>query len=75
MEPASLLDTRIGDLLAADARAARVLMQRGMGCTGCAFAPFETVAEAAAAYGIDACELARALAAVITAAPTLERKS
>jgi hybrid cluster-associated redox disulfide protein len=72
MDPAPLLDVRIGDLLAVHPRAARVLMQRGMACGGCPFAPFETIAEVATAYRIDARELAAALAGVTTAAYSLE---
>ena len=33
-----------------------------MRCAGCTFAPFETVTEAALAYGIDPSELAGSLA-------------
>ena len=37
--------------------AAPVLARRGMGCLGCTMARFETVGEAAAAYGFDPEEL------------------
>jgi hybrid cluster-associated redox disulfide protein len=37
--------------------AAPVLARRGMGCVGCTMARFETVGEAAAAYGFDPEEL------------------
>lgn len=33
--------------------AREVLARRGMACVGCAMAPFETIAEATAAYGFD----------------------
>ena len=39
--------------------AAPVLARRGMGCVGCTMARFETVGEAAAAYGFDPEELLR----------------
>lgn len=39
--------------------AAPVLARRGMGCVGCTMARFETVEEAAAAYGFDPEELLR----------------
>ena len=52
----------VADVLAARPSAARVFISRRMGCVGCAFAPFETISEAARAYGIDPCELATSLA-------------
>ena len=61
---ASLLNAFVADVLVASPAAARVFIERRMGCVGCAFAPFETVAEAAAIYGIDAWELANSLAVV-----------
>ncbi len=51
----------VADVLAARPGAARVFIDRGMGCVGCTFAPFETVAEAAHAYGLEPRALARAL--------------
>lgn len=42
-----------------------VFLRYRMACPGCAMAPFETVAEAAAAYGMVADELLAALAAAI----------
>ena len=62
MTPTDLLNVLVADLLAARPFAARVFIARRMGCVGCAFAPFETISEAARAYGIDPCELARSLA-------------
>jgi hybrid cluster-associated redox disulfide protein len=38
-------------------RAARVFLDRGMHCVGCAIAPFETMTEACAIYGIPVEEL------------------
>jgi hybrid cluster-associated redox disulfide protein len=42
----------VGALLARDPRAARVLLNHGMHCVGCAIAPFETVAEICIIYGV-----------------------
>lgn len=58
----SLLDRLVSDVLAASPAAARVFIDRHMGCVGCPFAPFETVREAAGAYGTEPCELERSLA-------------
>ena len=46
----------MAELLAAWPAAGSVLAHRGMACVGCAMARFETVEEAAAAYGFDADE-------------------
>jgi hybrid cluster-associated redox disulfide protein len=43
--------------------AAAVLASRGMACAGCPFARFDTVAEGAAAYGLDGAELVHAILA------------
>ena len=51
--------------------AARVLVDRGMHCVGCAIAPFETIAEACAIYGVPVEEL---LAALDRSADAEERK-
>ena len=64
VNPATLLNLFVADVLAAEPAAARVFIDRRMGCVGCAFARFETVAEVAEVYGIDARELANSLAAV-----------
>lgn len=63
MKPIDLLDAMVADVLGARPAAARVFIERGMGCVGCTFAPFETVAEAARSYGLDPDELARDLSA------------
>ncbi len=42
----------IGELITRQPRAARLLIDRGMHCVGCAIAPFETIAEACAIYGV-----------------------
>jgi hybrid cluster-associated redox disulfide protein len=51
------------DVLSESPAAARVFIERRMGCVGCTFARFETVAEVAGVYGCDADELAYSLAA------------
>jgi hybrid cluster-associated redox disulfide protein len=65
---ADVLNMLVSDVLAERPAAARVFVERRMACPGCAFAPFETVAEAAAAYGVNCQDLARSLAAA-TGAP------
>lgn len=49
----------IADLIEASPYAGAALARRGMACVGCAMARFETVAEAAAAYGASPVELLR----------------
>ncbi|MGE3274413.1 MAG: DUF1858 domain-containing protein [Vicinamibacterales bacterium] len=51
----------MADLLTTNPAFARVFIDREMGCVGCTFAPFETVAEVARVYGIDPHELAQAI--------------
>lgn len=51
----------VSEVLAARPAAARVFLERRMGCVGCAFAPFETLTEVARAYGIDPNELATSI--------------
>jgi hybrid cluster-associated redox disulfide protein len=46
-----------------------VFMARRMACVGCDLAPFMTVAEAAASYGIPADDLERDLRAAATVPP------
>jgi hybrid cluster-associated redox disulfide protein len=62
VNPAGLLNMLVSDVLAARPVLARAFIERRMGCVGCAFAPFETVAEAARAYGLDSWEFATSLA-------------
>jgi hydroxylamine reductase len=45
-------DSTIAELIARRPGAARVLLSQGMHCVGCAIAPFETIAEACAIYGV-----------------------
>ena len=42
----------VADILARSPHAARLLFDHGMHCVGCAVAPFETIAEACAIYGV-----------------------
>ena len=63
-------ETRIGELLNINLDAAApILMGIGMHCLGCPASQMETIAEAAAAHGIDADELVRMLNDKIDAAP------
>jgi len=54
-------DDTIETLLARQPHAARVLIDRGMHCVGCAIAPYETIGEACATYGVPVEELLTAL--------------
>lgn len=58
-----VLHMLVFDVVTERPAAARVLIARGMACVGCTFARFDTVSDAAAAYGCDADKLAEALAA------------
>lgn len=51
----------IADILARRPDAARLLIDRGMHCVGCAMSRFETLAEACATHGIPADDLLRDL--------------
>ena len=52
--PAQLtIHITMADLIAGWPAAGPLLVRRGMACVGCAMARFETVGEAAAAYGFD----------------------
>ena len=44
--------TRVAEVLLKRPLAARVLVNQRMHCVGCAIAPFETLAEACAIYGV-----------------------
>jgi hybrid cluster-associated redox disulfide protein len=48
----SYANETVAALLSREPRAARVLLDRGMHCVGCAIAPFETIAEICAIYGV-----------------------
>ena len=65
----SLLNRSVADVLAAHPATARVFVTRRMGCVGCTFAPFETVAEVALAYGIEPEELASSLTSAAAGCP------
>ena len=45
-------DETVAALLAREPGAARVLLDHGMHCVGCAIAPFETMAEICVIYGV-----------------------
>jgi hybrid cluster-associated redox disulfide protein len=47
----SYADETVAALLTREPRAARVLLDHGMHCVGCAIAPFETLAEICVIYG------------------------
>jgi hybrid cluster-associated redox disulfide protein len=55
----------VADILTRSPRAARLLLDRGMHCVGCAIAPFETIAEACAIYGVSVDRLLQDLAVLI----------
>lgn len=48
----SYADETVAALLAREPRVARVLLDHGMHCVGCAIAPFETLAEICVIYGV-----------------------
>jgi hybrid cluster-associated redox disulfide protein len=56
------LDLTMADLIDGWPSAAAVLARHGMACVGCGMAKFETVAEATAAYGVDAAGFLREIA-------------
>jgi hybrid cluster-associated redox disulfide protein len=55
-EPASPNEI-VARLLARHPAAPRILLNHGMHCMGCAIAPFETLADACAAYDIPVAQL------------------
>ncbi|MBI4915876.1 MAG: DUF1858 domain-containing protein [Acidobacteria bacterium] len=46
-------DMTVSRLLASRPAVAVVFVRHGMACVGCAMAPFDTLADAAAAYGLE----------------------
>ena len=60
----------VSDVLRANPATAAVFIDRRMGCVGCTFAPFETIAEVARVYGIEPIELANSLTNVCVRART-----
>lgn len=50
-------DTTIADLVRDDPEAADMLRQKGLGCTGCPMAQFETIEMGAAGHGLDPQEI------------------
>ncbi len=61
--PIELLPVVIADVLAWNPGCSRVFLSHGMACVGCPMARFETVEEAARAYGFDPLAFAAALVA------------
>lgn len=51
----------VADILASHPAALRIFLDHGMHCMGCAIAPFETLADACSAYGLQVVELLDAL--------------
>ncbi len=60
----------VADILARSPHAARVFLDRGMHCVGCAIAPFETLAEVCPIYGLSLDGLLSDLAGSIEAERT-----
>ena len=58
-------DMGIMELVEQYAQTARVLMQFGMGCLGCAAAHFENIEQGAKAHGMDVDKLMEALNAAV----------
>jgi hybrid cluster-associated redox disulfide protein len=46
-------ESTVAELMRSSPRAGRAFLRRRMACVGCAMAPFDTLGEAAAVYGID----------------------
>lgn len=58
------MDWRISEVVERCPRSVSVFIRFRMACVGCAMAPFETLAEAAAAYGLNPNRLLRELHSV-----------
>jgi hybrid cluster-associated redox disulfide protein len=69
-----MIDTpeTLSALLARNPRTARILLNHGMHCVGCAIAPFETLAEACAVYGVP---VERLLVELSERGPVADRES
>ena len=61
-------DARVADVMARWPMTVEVFLRRRMACPGCPMAPFITVAEAAASYGIDPRDLTADLHAAVLSA-------
>jgi hybrid cluster-associated redox disulfide protein len=59
---ANILHMLVADVLAASPATAQVFVEHRMGCVGCPFTRFETVAEVARVYAIPPRDLANSLA-------------
>ena len=73
MNATELLDVPVSHVLAAGPAAAQIFLDHGMACLGCPFAPFETLAEVASIYRVDARSLAQALIEAGVAVPHAQR--
>lgn len=65
-------DEMVSALLTRNPRAARVFLNHGMHCVGCAIARFETLAEVCAAYGVP---MERLLDELRQRSPEVDRES
>lgn len=66
MATSPTIKTIIADLIEGWPESRQTLARRGMACVGCTMARFETIEEAAAAYGFDPREFLRDVAAAST---------
>ena len=66
MRTAPTIEIIIADLIAGWPESREALARRGMACVGCGMARFETVEEAAVAYGFDPHELLQDVASAST---------
>ena len=69
-DTAPCADLTIHALLDAHPDAGAVLLRHGMACVGCVMARFETLAEAAREYGLEAGALLAELRSVASDSPT-----
>jgi hybrid cluster-associated redox disulfide protein len=65
VEPTSLTEMTISDVLDRWPQTAQVFQAYNMACVGCVVAPFYTIVDAALVYGVSVEEFAGRLAAVI----------
>jgi hybrid cluster-associated redox disulfide protein len=54
----------VGDVMRREPRTIQVFLKHGMACVGCAIAPYHTIAEASAEYGLRLDAFLQELAAV-----------
>ena len=65
--------TMVGDILGRHPRAMRIFIDHGMACIGCAVAPYHTIEEACAEYGLSVETVVRELAEAANAPTRLRR--